>query len=61
LRRLFEAAPDRLSAAEIGDDIDAGDAAYSRPRWRFRRPAFDRGSHGHRETCLKGNYLHFSA
>ena len=47
----FEAAPDRLGLAEIVDDIDAGDAARFRPCWRFRRPAFDRGSHGHYETC----------
>jgi peptidoglycan/xylan/chitin deacetylase (PgdA/CDA1 family) len=39
--------------AEIGNDIDPRDTARSRPRWRFCRPAFDRGSHGHRETCLQ--------
>ena len=58
---IFEAAPDRLGLAEIVENVDAGDAACFRPRWRFRRSAFDRGSHGHRKTCLTGNYLHFSA
>src|ERR1019366_6221 len=50
----FETAPDRLRLAEIAENVDAGDAARSRPRWCFRRPAFDRGSHGHCETCLQG-------
>jgi len=47
----FEAAPDRLGLAEIVDDVDAGDAARWRPRLCPRRSAFDRGSHGHCETC----------
>ena len=47
---IFEAAPDRLGLDEIVKNIDAGDAARFRPRWRFCRPAFDRGSHGHRRN-----------
>ena len=31
--------------------FDGGDAARFRPRPRFCRPAFDRGSHGHCKTC----------
>ena len=48
---IFEAAPDRLRLAEIMKNVDAGDAACLRPRCRFRRSAFDHGSHGHRKTC----------
>ena len=48
---LFELAPDRLGLAEIAHNIDGGDAARLRPVVRLRRPAFDRGSHGHRDTC----------
>jgi hypothetical protein len=54
LRRIFEVAPDRFRLLKVGDDLDARDAACSRPRWRVCRPAFDRGSHGHRETCFAG-------
>jgi hypothetical protein len=36
-------------------DVDAGEAARLAPRLRFRSSAFDRGSHGHCETCLGGN------
>jgi hypothetical protein len=45
--RIFEATPDRLGLAEIAENLDAGEAARFRPRWRFGRSAFDRGSHGH--------------
>jgi hypothetical protein len=48
---IFEAAPDRLRLVEITKNVDAGNAACLRPRWRFCRSAFDYGSHGHRETC----------
>ena len=46
----FEAAPDGLGLAEIGNSIDGCDAAGLRPICCLRRPAFDRGSHGHRDT-----------
>jgi hypothetical protein len=39
---------------KIVKDIDAGDTARFRPRLRAGRLAFDRGSHGHRKTCLQG-------
>jgi hypothetical protein len=53
LRRIFQTPPHRFRLAEIGEDIDVRDTACSRARWRFCRPAFDRGSDGHRETCLQ--------
>ena len=40
-------------------NIDAGDAAGFRPRRRFRRPAFDRGRHGHLKARSKGNIYSF--
>src|SRR6204780_4865767 len=55
LLRTFEAAPDRFRLAEIVKDVDAGEAARLAPRLRFRSSAFDRGSHGHCETCPGGN------
>ena len=60
LAPIFEAAPDRLGLNEIVKDIDAGDAARFRPRGCFRRPVFDRGSHGHLRNLSTGKYLHFS-
>ncbi len=54
LLAIFEAAPDRLGMNKIVKDIDAGDAACFRPRLRVGHLAFDRGSHGHRKTCLQG-------
>jgi hypothetical protein len=50
----FEAAPDGLSLAKVIEKIDTGDAACFRACWRICRPAFDRGSHRHCETCLQG-------
>ena len=50
LSGAFHRAPDRFGAAEIADDIDAGDAARLRPDLRIRRSVFNRGSHGHRKT-----------
>jgi len=47
---IFEAAPDRFGLAEIVKNLDANDAARPRPRLRFCRSAFDRGSHGHCKT-----------
>ena len=44
--------PDHLGPAEVIEKIDVGDTARGRPRRLVCRPAFDRGSHGHRETCL---------
>ena len=55
LPRTFEATPDRFRLAEIVKDIDAGDAARLAPRFGIRSSVFDRGSHGHCETCLGGN------
>ena len=49
---ILEAAPDGLGLAEIAENIDAGDAADLRRHWRFRRPVFDRGGHGHRKTLM---------
>jgi hypothetical protein len=37
---FFEFAPDRLSLAEIGKNIDGSDSARLRPRWCLRRSAF---------------------
>ena len=48
---FFEFAPDRLSLAKIGKNIDGSDSARLRPRWCLRRSAFDGGGHGHRDTC----------
>jgi hypothetical protein len=55
LPRTLETAPDRFRLAEIVKDVDAGEAARLAPCLRFRSSAFDRGSHGHCETCLGGN------
>jgi hypothetical protein len=48
---IFESSPDCLGLVKVGEQIDLGDAARFRPRWRTRVAAFDRGSHGHRNTC----------
>src|ERR1700761_8277553 len=58
---ILKIAPDRLGLAEIAENIDTSDAARFRPRRRcFRRPAFDRGRHGHLRACQKGIFT-FSA
>ena len=58
--------PSRLR--QIGLGRRRGRARYRRSAMRLavdqcciRRPAFDRGSHGHRRTCVIGNCLQFSA
>ena len=55
----FEAAPDGFRLVEIVENLDAGKAARLRLRCRLRAPAFDRGSHGHREACHQENIYIF--
>ncbi|MEH2597281.1 hypothetical protein V1278_004194 [Bradyrhizobium sp. AZCC 1577] len=46
----FQVAPDGFGRGEVLDDVDAGDTARLRPPICIRRPAFNRGSHGHRRA-----------
>ena len=47
LPSIIQCAPGLFRLVEIADDIDACDAACFRPCRRLRRPASERGSHGH--------------
>jgi hypothetical protein len=49
---IFEVSPDCLGLVKVGEQIDLGDAARFRPCQRTCVAAFDRGSHGHRNTRL---------
>src|SRR5581483_6533211 len=52
---IFQASPNCFGLIKVSEEIDPRDWARLRPSWRICRAAFDRGSHGHRNTCLKRN------